>query len=116
MFCQSKSYSLSLKNQFNQRLDWITHPFMIGVPQTPLHLATYLKLPEVVKQLVEKGAGLELQDQEGNTALHVACQHGQTECATEMTRDVSPSKMAPVLEIQNWRGEENTDFCITAVT
>ncbi|XP_033931959.1 NF-kappa-B inhibitor epsilon [Pseudochaenichthys georgianus] len=72
--------------------------------QTPLHLATYLKLPEVVKQLVEKGAGLELQDQEGNTALHVACQHGQTECATEMTRDVSPSKMAPVLEIQNWRG------------
>ncbi|KAK5879890.1 hypothetical protein CesoFtcFv8_022968 [Champsocephalus esox] len=72
--------------------------------QTPLHLATYLKLLEVVKQLVEKGAGLELQDQEGNTALHVACQHGQTECATEMTRDVSPSKMAPVLEIQNWRG------------
>ncbi|KAL3052324.1 NF-kappa-B inhibitor epsilon [Trematomus bernacchii] len=72
--------------------------------QTPLHLATYLKLPEVVKQLVEKGAGLELQDQEGNTALHVACQHGETECATEMTRDVSPSKMAPVLEIQNWRG------------
>ncbi|XP_034096041.1 NF-kappa-B inhibitor epsilon [Gymnodraco acuticeps] len=72
--------------------------------QTPLHLAAYLKLPEVVKQLVEKGAGLELQDQEGNTALHVACQHGQTECATEMTRDVSPSKMAPVLEIQNWRG------------
>ncbi|KAF3850046.1 hypothetical protein F7725_019765 [Dissostichus mawsoni] len=72
--------------------------------QTPLHLATYLKLTEVVKQLVEKGAGLELQDQEGNTALHVACQHGQTECATEMTRDVSPSKMAPVLEIQNWRG------------
>ncbi|KAK5852789.1 hypothetical protein PBY51_006630 [Eleginops maclovinus] len=72
--------------------------------QTPLHLATYLNLTDVVKQLVEKGAGLELQDQEGNTALHMACQHGQTECATEITRDVSPSKMAPVLETQNWRG------------
>ncbi|XP_037606927.1 NF-kappa-B inhibitor epsilon isoform X1 [Sebastes umbrosus] len=72
--------------------------------QSPLHLATYLNLIGVVKGLVEKGASLELQDQEGNTALHVACQHGQTECATEMTRDVSPSKLAPVLEIQNWRG------------
>ncbi|XP_060947247.1 NF-kappa-B inhibitor epsilon [Limanda limanda] len=72
--------------------------------QSPLHLATYLNLTDVVKKLVEKGASLELQDQDGNTALHVACQHGQTECANEMTRDVSPSKLAPVLETQNWRG------------
>ncbi|XP_076021453.1 NF-kappa-B inhibitor epsilon [Genypterus blacodes] len=72
--------------------------------QTPLHLATYLNLPHVVKDLVDKGASLELQDQDGNTALHVACQHGQTDCATEMTREVSPSKMAPLLETQNWRG------------
>ncbi|KAF7661588.1 hypothetical protein LDENG_00257740 [Lucifuga dentata] len=72
--------------------------------QTPLHLATYLNLPNVVKDLVDHGACLELQDQDGNTALHVACQHGQMDCATEMTRDVSPSKMAPVLETQNWRG------------
>ena len=71
-----------------------------------MHLATYLNLTDVVKSLVEKGASLELQDQEGNTALHVACQHGQTECATEMTRDVSVSKLAPVLETQNWRGED----------
>lgn len=73
-------------------------------PQSPLHLATYLDLTDVVKSLVEKGASLELQDQDGNTALHVACQHGQTKCATEMTREVSPSKLAPVLETQNWRG------------
>ncbi|KAL6095805.1 nfkbie [Pungitius sinensis] len=72
--------------------------------QSPLHLATYLNLADVVKGLVEKGASLELQDQEGNTALHVACQHGQTECAAEMTREVSPSKLVPVLETQNWRG------------
>ncbi|XP_041815103.1 NF-kappa-B inhibitor epsilon [Chelmon rostratus] len=72
--------------------------------QSPLHLATYLNLTDVVKGLVEKGASLELQDQDGNTALHVACQHGQTECATQMTREISPSKLAPVLETQNWRG------------
>ncbi|XP_071775160.1 NF-kappa-B inhibitor epsilon isoform X2 [Centroberyx gerrardi] len=71
--------------------------------QTPLHLATYLNLPSVVHGLVEKGVSLELQDQDGNTALHVACQHGQTDCATQMTREVSPSKLAPVLETQNWR-------------
>ncbi|XP_041661390.1 NF-kappa-B inhibitor epsilon [Cheilinus undulatus] len=72
--------------------------------QSPLHLATYLNLSEVVKGLLEKGASLELQDQDGNTALHVACQHGQKECTTEMIRDISPSKLAPVLETQNWRG------------
>ncbi|KAM8832583.1 NF-kappa-B inhibitor epsilon isoform 2-T2 [Spinachia spinachia] len=72
--------------------------------QSPLHLATYLNLADVVKGLVDKGASLELQDQEGNTALHVACQHGQTECAAEMTREVSSSKLAPVLGTQNWRG------------
>ncbi|CAJ1077090.1 NF-kappa-B inhibitor epsilon [Xyrichtys novacula] len=72
--------------------------------QSPLHLATYLNLTEVVKGLLKKGASLELQDQDGNTALHMACQHGQTECATEMTSEVSLSKLAPVLETQNWRG------------
>ncbi|KAG7496824.1 NF-kappa-B inhibitor epsilon [Solea senegalensis] len=72
--------------------------------QSPLHLATYLNLIDVVKSLVWKGASLELQDRDGNTALHVACQHGQNECANEMTWNVSPSKLAPVLEIQNWRG------------
>ncbi|XP_037541493.1 NF-kappa-B inhibitor epsilon [Nematolebias whitei] len=72
--------------------------------QSPLHLATYLNLTDVVKGLLEKGASLELQDQDGNTALHAACQHGRTDCATEMTRDLPPSVLVPVLEIQNWRG------------
>ncbi|XP_056150908.1 NF-kappa-B inhibitor epsilon [Lampris incognitus] len=72
--------------------------------QTPLHLATYLNLPSVVQGLVEKGVSLEMQDQDGNTPLHVACQHGRVNCAAEMTREVSPSKLAPVLETQNWRG------------
>lgn len=74
--------------------------------QSPLHLATYLNLSAVVKSLVGKGASLELQDQDGNTALHVACQHGQAGCASEMVADVPPSSLALVLEAQNWRGEE----------
>lgn len=55
---------------------------------------------------MEKGASLELQDRDGNTALHIACQRGQTEIAGEMARHVSPSKLAPILEIQNWKGKE----------
>lgn len=62
---------------------------------------------------MEKQVSIELQDQDGNTALHVACQHGQLECATEMTKDVSPSKLAPVLETQNWRGEGKTVMAAT---
>ncbi|XP_008395712.1 NF-kappa-B inhibitor epsilon [Poecilia reticulata] len=72
--------------------------------QSPLHLATYLNLTHVVTTLMKKGASLELQDQDGNTPLHVACQHGQLECVTEMTRDLPPSSLAPVLQTQNWRG------------
>lgn len=72
--------------------------------QTPMHLAVYLDQPDVVKVLKEKGACLELQDQDGNTPLHVACEHGRLECANEMIRDSSPTKLAQVFETQNWRG------------
>ncbi|KAJ3606565.1 hypothetical protein NHX12_026086 [Muraenolepis orangiensis] len=72
--------------------------------QTPLHLATYLSLPSTVQSLVEKGASLEPQDRDGNTPLHVACQHGWIDCAASMTWGVSPGKLTPVLETQNWKG------------
>ncbi|XP_056118808.1 NF-kappa-B inhibitor epsilon [Rhinichthys klamathensis goyatoka] len=72
--------------------------------QTPLHLATYLNQPKVVKGLLEKRVSLELQDQEGNTALHVACEHGFLDCANELVHNASPSKLTNVLETQNWRG------------
>lgn len=72
--------------------------------QTPMHLAVYLDQSNVVKALKEKGACLELQDQDGNTPLHVACEHGRLECANEMILDTSPTRLAQVFETQNWRG------------
>uniref|UniRef100_A0A8C9RHK6 Nuclear factor of kappa light polypeptide gene enhancer in B-cells inhibitor, epsilon n=1 Tax=Scleropages formosus TaxID=113540 RepID=A0A8C9RHK6_SCLFO len=72
--------------------------------QTPLHLATYLNLPMVVRDLVQKKASVELQDQDGNTALHVACEQGRMECAGEMTKEISMRQFAEVLKMQNWRG------------
>ncbi|XP_041951642.1 NF-kappa-B inhibitor epsilon [Alosa sapidissima] len=72
--------------------------------QTPLHLATYLDLPAVVRRLVDGGASLALQDHDGNTPLHVACEQGRGDCASEMTRNIPPGQLTPVLEAQNWRG------------
>lgn len=72
--------------------------------QTPLHLAVYLNQVPVVKALVASGVCLELQDQDGNTPLHVACEHGRFECANEMICQTSSSKLTPVFETQNWRG------------
>ncbi|XP_067274368.1 NF-kappa-B inhibitor epsilon [Pseudorasbora parva] len=71
--------------------------------QTPLHLATYLNQPTIVSSLLKKMVSLELQDQEGNTPLHVACEHGFWDCANEMVLNASP-KLTNVLETQNWRG------------
>lgn len=72
--------------------------------QTPLHLACYLNQPSVVKSLVKKGASLELQDQHGNTALHVACEQGRFDCANDMISLVCSKKLTQLFEIQNWRG------------
>lgn len=78
--------------------------------QTPLHLAVYLNQVSVVKALVVNGACLELQDQDGNTPLHVACEHGRFECANEMIRQASPSMLAPVFETQNWKGNAAANY------
>ncbi|KAL4630538.1 NF-kappa-B inhibitor epsilon [Arapaima gigas] len=72
--------------------------------QTPLHLATYLNLSLVVRSLMQKKANVELQDQDGNTPLHVACEQGQIDCANEMIKEISTRQFTKVLKMQNWRG------------
>ncbi|XP_064196863.1 NF-kappa-B inhibitor epsilon [Anguilla rostrata] len=73
--------------------------------QTPLHLATYLNSPSVVRRLLEQEASLELQDQEGNTPLHLACDQGRNDCASEMGTHTPPRQLSVVMEMQNWRGQ-----------
>ncbi|MGH0153018.1 UNVERIFIED_CONTAM: hypothetical protein FKN15_046536 [Acipenser sinensis] len=82
--------------------------------QTPLHLATYLNQPVVVQALVEKKACLELQDQDGNTPLHVACAQGYLECANELTRE-NGGPQSNVLKMQNWRGRRRTHTVLRCV-
>nr|XP_004649788.1 NF-kappa-B inhibitor epsilon isoform X1 [Jaculus jaculus] len=76
--------------------------------QTALHLAVHLDQPDAVQALVLKGACRVLQDQHGDTALHVACRRQHLACARclleeqpEPGRETSHSLD---LQLQNWQG------------
>lgn len=80
--------------------------------QTPLHLAVFLDQTEVARALVLKGVNLDLQDRNGNTALHVACEQQHLNCAqillqdndlTESHRTAQPRQWQD-LQLQNWQG------------
>ncbi|XP_029442736.1 NF-kappa-B inhibitor epsilon [Rhinatrema bivittatum] len=75
--------------------------------QAPLHLAVYLDQLDVVRALVRKGVNLELQDQNGNTALHLACEWDHVGCARILLQEDQPedgSQARPNLQLQNWKG------------
>ncbi|XP_041037747.1 NF-kappa-B inhibitor epsilon-like [Carcharodon carcharias] len=84
--------------------------------QTPLHLAMYTRQANIVRQLVLKGADTELQDRNGNTPLHLACQYSLEECVQALTKPVTAEERAllgceafnvlepPNLERHNWQG------------
>ncbi|XP_078389126.1 NF-kappa-B inhibitor alpha-like [Cetorhinus maximus] len=84
--------------------------------QTPLHLAMYTRQANIVRQLVLKGADTELQDRNGNTPLHLACQYSLEECVQALTKPVAAEERAllgceafnesgpPNLERHNWQG------------
>jgi len=46
--------------------------------RTPLHLATILSEPLLIRELVRQNASLELQDLQGQTALHLAVMYAKT--------------------------------------
>jgi ankyrin repeat protein len=52
-----------------------------GPGNSPLHGATYLNRPEVVRSLLERGADPNGLDNAGFTALHLAVGNGWVECA-----------------------------------
>uniref|UniRef100_A0A8C8RBY6 NFKB inhibitor epsilon n=1 Tax=Pelusios castaneus TaxID=367368 RepID=A0A8C8RBY6_9SAUR len=78
--------------------------------QTPLHLAVYLEQPNVVRALIQKGVNPDLQDRNGNTPLHVACEQQNLQCATELLKEPAsrespePLESLQDLQLQNWQG------------
>ncbi|NXM23063.1 IKBE inhibitor, partial [Ploceus nigricollis] len=79
--------------------------------QTPLHLAVYLEQPSVIQALIHKGVNPGLQDRNGNTPLHLACEQQHLRCAQQLlegpaTPDgtTQPHGYHQDLQLQNWQG------------
>ncbi|XP_063161063.1 NF-kappa-B inhibitor epsilon [Candoia aspera] len=78
--------------------------------QTPLHLSVYLEQYEVVEALILKGVNTALQDRNGNTALHLACEQQSLECVElllplkKLVSDMETRKTLQDLQLQNWQG------------
>lgn len=80
--------------------------------QTPLHLSVYLEQHSVVEVLVLQGVKTALQDRNGNTPLHLACEQQSLKCAQLLLQEPVPGKSLGArrtqqdLQLQNWQGEE----------
>ncbi|NXW60271.1 IKBE inhibitor, partial [Eurystomus gularis] len=79
--------------------------------QTPLHLAVYLEQPSVIQALIHKGVNPGLQDRNGNTALHLACEQQHLQCAQQLLQGTAPPENTDQphghhqdLQLQNWQG------------
>lgn len=88
--------------------------YLICHLQTPLHLSVYLEQPRVVQALVLKGVNTAVQDRNGNTPLHLACEQQNLECVqlllllqeTTSDENLEARKCSQNLQIQNWQGEK----------
>ncbi|XP_075352300.1 NF-kappa-B inhibitor epsilon [Mycteria americana] len=79
--------------------------------QTPLHLAVYLEQPSVIQALIHKGVNPWLQDRNGNTPLHLACEQQLPWCAQQLLQGTAPTEGTAQphghhrdLQLQNWQG------------
>uniref|UniRef100_A0A8C4X3V3 NF-kappa-B inhibitor alpha n=1 Tax=Erpetoichthys calabaricus TaxID=27687 RepID=A0A8C4X3V3_ERPCA len=70
--------------------------------QTALHIAVIVKQPDTVRKLLRAGANPEIQEREGNTALHIACRESLWECVTALTW---PDLHKAHLQTTNYAGE-----------
>uniref|UniRef100_A0A803TAZ8 BCL3 transcription coactivator n=1 Tax=Anolis carolinensis TaxID=28377 RepID=A0A803TAZ8_ANOCA len=69
--------------------------------QTPLHLAVITGQPALAKLLLTHGASPMVLDRHGQTALHLACEHGSLRCLRELLE----GSLAPLdLEARNFEG------------
>lgn len=61
--------------------------------QTALHLAALTSQNRVVRQLVVSGATVDVRNQSGNTALHIACESGDLEVVKSILKPISPCEV-----------------------
>ncbi|KAJ8005262.1 hypothetical protein DPEC_G00144810 [Dallia pectoralis] len=69
--------------------------------QTPLHLAVITHQPQLVETLLRAGADPGALDRNGQTAVHLCCEHGQQACLFVVLRH---NFISPCLEVRNYEG------------
>lgn len=66
-------------------------------------LAVLTNQPKVCRALVVAGASVDIQDQGGNSALHLACRLGYTACIQHLTSPIQPIEMKNTVSARNYR-------------
>lgn len=94
-----------LTNFFIQRMKSRGLDIYNKLRQTPLHLAVITHQIQMVRQLIEGGADVNLMDRHGQTPLHLACQDDDVNCVHTI-RDVANTKRVSQikLELKNSQG------------
>ncbi|KAM9299479.1 B-cell lymphoma 3 protein [Gastrophryne carolinensis] len=69
------------------------------IRQTPLHLAVIIDQPELVTLLLEHGSSPNIQDRNGQTCFHLACEYGSIGCLEVLMRVTTRD-----LEATNYQG------------
>ena len=74
--------------------------------QTALHIAVLTRQRKVVQKLASKGCDLSMRDQQGNTALHIACRDGSEKLVKDMVGSLSDDveKRKELFSIRNCEG------------
>ena len=74
--------------------------------QTALHIAVLTRQRKVVQKLASKGCDLTMRDQQGNTALHIACRDGSEKLVKDMVGSLSDDveKRKELFSIRNCEG------------
>ena len=74
--------------------------------QTALHIAVLTRQRKVVQKLASKGCDMTMRDQQGNTALHIACRDGSEKLVKDMVGSLSDDveKRKELFSIRNCEG------------
>nr|XP_054758089.1 NF-kappa-B inhibitor epsilon-like [Lytechinus pictus] len=71
--------------------------------QTALMLSVLTNQPNICRALVVAGASVDVQDQGGNAALHLACRFGFTACIQQLTSPIQQIEIKNTVSARNHR-------------
>ncbi|KAK7905265.1 hypothetical protein WMY93_017872 [Mugilogobius chulae] len=73
--------------------------------QTSLHLAVITNQASVCERLLVAGCDPTLVDGNGDTALHIACRHGNLPCFSVITQNCLPHHLSTAMAAYNYHGQ-----------